>query len=178
MASKQSEYKTIIRLAGMIDPSYTRAMREASIYAKQFAALDTKGKAKEIGIIAAGMGMQLAGKAISAGAKLAAQGMGAMIGYVKESIPLAAEYGSQMRQVAKFTDGFRDSQNKLTEEYHEFYNELLTKKSIYTPAQLAEIAAQNAKAQIPAAQLSESVDLKCSATLNSERNASWRKRKE
>ena len=135
-------------------------------YANQFMALDAKGKAKEIGLIAAGKGIQLAGKAIKAGADLAVDGLKAMYGYVKDSIPLAAEYGSQMRQAAKFVDEFRvateganGTKFEFTDEYKNFYNELLGIKSIYTPAQLAEIAAQNAKAQIPAAQLTESVKL-------------------
>ena len=170
MAGQQSEFKTIIRLAGMVDPSYAKAFRNAQTIAKQFSAIYEKGGAKavgkELGIYAAGKGMQLAGKAIKASADLAVSGLQAMYGYVKDSIPLAAEYGSQMRQVAKFVDEFRvatedanGTKFEFTDEYKNFYNELLGMKSIYTPTQLAEIAAQNAKAQIPAGQLIDSVQL-------------------
>jgi len=38
--AKQQEYRTIIRLAGVVDPSYTRAMRDAMKYADQFLALE------------------------------------------------------------------------------------------------------------------------------------------
>ena len=101
---KQSEYKTVIKLAGMLDPSYARAFRNAKRYADEFMAMDRKGKAKEIGIIAAGKAMQWTGKAIQAGAKLAAAGMRGLLNVTKESVEKAVEFESAMMGVKKVTE--------------------------------------------------------------------------
>ena len=161
MAKKQTEYSVAIRIAGMVDPSYTKAVNHALSYAKQFQGMDAKGRAKEIGILAAGKAAQLAGKALHAGARLAAAGMRELFNQTKISIEKAVEFETAMIGVKKVTSELQGETKKARAEYEKFSESMLvmSRKSIYTAPELIGIAEQGARGGIAYKDLQGYVDL-------------------